>query len=556
MTRREIWKLRLGVLALVAGLGLLTAAFAASATQSPQRQTASGAYKPKQKRFGNFRIAFNTNIDFLDPGASYTVEGWQVMWNVYMTLLTYKHAPGAAGNQLGPGLAEAFPRVSSNGKRYTFRLRKGLKYSDGTPIRASDMKFTIKRLYQIDSEGVGFFTNIVGAEQFAKTKTGDIPGVVTNNARRTIEFRLVKPRGDFVSVMALLFAAPVPPSASTSGPERGTIPASGPYRISNYVPDRGFTLLRNPNFKPTKNIPRTNPDRISVDIVGSDSAALQQVLSGDADYDYHTVPVDRLAEIQNKYPKQLKIYTPANTYYFWMNTRIAPFNKLKARQAVNYAIDRRALVRIRGGLARTTQNVLPPTYASYKKLNLYPYDLAKARRLINEAGVAGTRVVVWTRDREDVKKDNAYLADQLEKIGLKPEIKVIAAGTYYTTIGNQSTPDRHIGWARWFQDYNHPLDWFDVLLNGNRITDVNNNNYANANFRAINRTIERLKLQPRLTKKVNAQWAAVDRSVMKQAPWAPYVNVTFTDFFTSSMDMSCYYSHPVWNFDFSRICKK
>jgi peptide/nickel transport system substrate-binding protein len=240
-----------------------------------------------------------------------------------------------------------------------------------------------------------------------------------------------------------------------------------------------------------------------------------------------------------------------------MNNRIAPFNNVKVRQAVNYAINRQALVRIYGGLATPTQNVLPPTYPQYKKLNLYPYNLAKAKALIKAAGATGAPVTVWTSNNESRRAPEAgqYLQGVLKSIGLNAKLKEINAAIYWTTVGNQSTKSQ-IGFADWFQDYPHPLDWFDVLLNGARITDTHNNNYANFDNAAVNAKIDALKKQPTLTSSVNAQWAQVDKMVMEQAPWAPYLNQQGIDTFNSDIDLSCYIFHVNYQFDFSTICHK
>jgi len=294
---------------------------------------------------------------------------------------------------------------------------------------------------------------------------------------------------------------------------------------------------------------------MSVKIVQDDSAALQQVINGQADYDFHPIPVDRLADVQSKYGDQLKIYTPANTYYFFMNARTPPFDKLAVRQAVNYAIDRNALVRLYGGLATPTENILPPTYPQYKKHDLYPFNVAKAKQLIKSAGAAGTAVTVWGSNRETSKKPVAYLADVLNKIGLKATIKIIDGSIYWTTVGNQATKAQ-IGFADWFQDYPHPLDWFDVLLNGDRITDTHNNNYANFDDKAVNAKIASLKKEATLSDSVNTDWASVDKMVDAQAPWAAFMNRQFTDFFNSDMDLSCYVNHVLYQFDYSSICHK
>ena len=508
-----------------------------------------------QRTFPNFQIVYDTGTDYLDPGLSYTVQGWGAMWNVYLGLLGYRHVAGPDGATLVPALAEDLPDISADGKTYRLKLRAGLKYSDGKPVKASDFTYTIKRLFLVDSPGVGFFTNIAGAEQFSKTKTGNISGIVTNDATREITIKLNDAQGDFSNILATVFAGFVPTGTPNKDQSTHPIPSTGPYMIQSYTPNREFVLVRNPNFKPTDNVPATNPDKMTFKIVEDDSAALQQVINGQGDYDFHPIPVDRLAGVQAKYGEQLKIYTPANTYYFFMNNRIPPFDNVKVRQAVNYGIDRNALVRLYGGLASPTENILPPTYPQYKKHNLYPYDLEKAKQLIKDAGATGTEVQVWGSNRETSQKPVAYLQDQLNKMGFKATLKIIDASIYWSTIGNQKTKSA-IGFADWFQDYPHPLDWFDVLLNGNRITDTHNNNYSNYNNPTVNSEITDLKKEPELTDAVNQRWAALDEKIMRDAGWAPYANRQFTDFFADTIDTSCYINHVLYQLDFSRICKK
>jgi peptide/nickel transport system substrate-binding protein len=238
-----------------------------------------------------------------------------------------------------------------------------------------------------------------------------------------------------------------------------------------------------------------------------------------------------------------------------MNTRMKPFSDLKVRQAVNYAIDRQALVRIYGGLATPTQNVLPPTYPQYKKISTYAHDVAKAKQLVQRSGMAGMKVTVWGSNRSTSKAPVEYYTDVLNKIGFKATPKIIDASVYWATIGNQATKAQ-TGFADWFQDYPHPLDWFDVMLNGTRITQTHNNNYSNANVAAINKKINELKLKPSLDSATNDQWAQVDQMVAQNALWAPYVNRQFTDFFSSRIDTSCYINHVLYQFDYATICAK
>ncbi len=497
MIRRKRWTWLAGVAVLAAGLALLAAACGGGGNKA-ESSTTTTAGGGAQKTFANFRIVYDTGLDYLDPAYSYTVQGWAVMWNVYLSLLGYKHVNGPDGATIIPALAKDLPQVSADGL---------------------------------------------------------ISGITTDDATGKITIKLLKPQGDFQNILATIFAAPVPPGTSSKDQSTTPIPSTGPYKIQSYAPNRQFVLVRNPNFQPTDNVPATNPDKMTVKIVEDDSAALQQVINGQADYDFHPIPVDRLANVQQKYGDQLKIYTPANTYYYFMNTRLPPFDKLEVRQAVNYAIDRNALVRLYGGLATPTENILPPTYPQYKKHTLYPLDLAKAKQLIQQAGVSGTTLEVWGNSRETSKKPVEYLTDVLNKIGFKATPKIIDAAVYWTTIGNQKTKAQ-IGFADWFQDYPHPLDWFDVLLNGTRITDTHNNNYSNFDDPTINSKIAELKQKTELNDTVNAQWAALDKQVMQKAAWVPYVNRQFTDFFSKDIDTGCYINHVLYQFDFSRICMK
>ena len=558
MNRRNRGKWLLTATAFIVGVALIAAACGSGGKKAASTTSSSGSSTTAGKTFANFRIAFDTGTDYLDPGLSYTVEGWAIMWNVYLPLIGYKHVNGPDGATIVPYLAENLPTVSSDGKTYTLTLRKGLKYSNGTAVKASDFKATIERDFQVDSPGVGFFGNIVGANTYGTTKKGSITGISTNDATGVITIHLMSPQGDFENILATEFAALVPANSPAKDQSTTPLPSTGPYMIKSYAPNKQAILVRNPNFVASDfggNVPSGNPDKMTIDIIGDDTVALQRTINGQDDYDFHQIPPDRLSSTQAKYGNQIKVYTPANTYYFFMNTRVAPFDNLKVRQAVNFAVNRQALVRIYGGLATPTENILPPTYPQYKKHTLYPYNLAKAKALIAASGDKGKTVTVWNHSRGLDPKAGDYLTSVLNSIGLKATEKIINPAVYWTTVGNQATKAQ-IGFADWFQDYPHPLDWFDVLLNGERITTTHNNNYANFDDKAVNAKIDALKKQPTLTAAVNSQWAAVDKQVMEQAPWVPFLNRQFTDFFNSDIDLSCYENNVLYQFDFATICHK
>jgi peptide/nickel transport system substrate-binding protein len=452
------------------------------------------------------------------------------------------------------------PTISNGGKDYKFTLRDGLKYSDGTPVKASDFAATIERDYKIDSPGVGFFSAIEGADQYGKTKKGHISGIVTDDAARTIEIKLAHPEGDMLNILATQFAAFVPASVPATDQSTKGLPATGPYMVQSYAPNKSFVVVRNPNFNgQIPGIPTGNPDKVTGKIITDPAQALQSVLGGSSDYDFQTIPTDRLAEVQSKYKDQLHLYTPANTYYLFLNKRTPPFDKLEARQAVNYAIDRDAMLKFFGGLAQTTQNIIPPNYPEYQKIDFYTHDLAKAKQLVQKSGTAGQEVTVYGVNTDPSKSVVEYVASVLTSIGYKAKVKELAHGVYFTTIGNQATKAQ-IGWADWFQDYPSPIDWFDVLFNGNRITDTHNNNYGNADYPAVDKKIEELKANPNAaSKSVIDGWKQVDKMlVVDNAGTAPYANRVFTDFFGPKVDASggCYVNHVLYQWDFSTICMK
>lgn len=499
--------------------------------------------------------------DYMDPALYYTVAAFQLNQYVWTGLLGYKHESGPAGATLVPYLAQSMPKVSADGKTYDFTLRPNLKYSNGKPLKASDFRYTIERAFKMDSPGVGFFSDIKGvsgSNGFATTKKGHITGIITNDSKRTIQIQLTSPRGDLPYILALEFSHIVPTGTPASDQSTHPIPATGPYMLQSYQPNRGFTIVRNPNYNnqiPT--MPTGNPDKVVGKIITDPVASYQQVVSNKSDYDFNPVPNDRLSEAQNKYRNQLRIYTNANTYYYALNNRIAPFNNITARKAVQAAIDPNAIISgIYGGLGRPTQNFLPPGYPQYKKIDAWSFNLQKAKQLVQQSGTAGQTVDVYGPNEDPSKSTTEYLANQLSKIGYKPKLHLLSHQVYFQTIGNQATKAQAM-FTDWYQDYPHPLDWFDTLLNGNRITQTHNNNVGNVNVPSVNKEIDSLKKISDITPEVNARWAKVDRDLMAtHATTVPYMNKSSTDFFSNRMDMSCYVFGVVSFWDWGLSCQK
>ena len=345
------------------------------------------------KTFSALKVVWGPT-DYMDPGLSYRLESWQLFQDEYMGLVLKAHVSCNTGNcaKILPGLATTTGTVTNGGKNYQFTLRKGMKYSNGEPIKASDFKNTIIRDFNLNSPGIGFYSNIVGIDacEANPTKCSDISGITTDDKTGAIGIKLKAPESDFLYVLSIPFSAPVPSSTPHTDTENPPPAASGPYYTSAYSPSKSFTLSRNPHWKKDQipGVPNGNPDKVVGLMTGDQAQSAQLVASGQYMYDENILPIDRLQYYKSKYPHQINFFTTPSTYYFFMNWRLPPFNNLKARQAVNYAVNRQALVNLRGGLAVPTWNFLPPSYPQYKKLSPtpYPYDIAKAKKLVSSRG--------------------------------------------------------------------------------------------------------------------------------------------------------------------------
>ena len=511
---------------------------------------------------GDINVSMTSFPDYIDPQLSYTLEGWEVLWNVYTPLLTYKHQKGDAGTDIVPALAKDMPQISPDGKTYKLTLRPNMKYSDGTPIKASDFTYAIKRLFKANSGGSVFYEGIVGAKDFADGKSDTISGITTDDSTGDITIQLEKPNGTFNGVLALMFAAPVPPTTTldkdvTNNPP----PASGPFVITKVDAPNTLTLERNPQFKTVKDagageVADAQVNKITVTQNKNNSSQVTGVEQNEIDFMTDPPDADRLPEVKAKYGNRFRLENSINTYYFWMNTQKAPFNDIRVRQAINYAIDPEALNRVFGGRLHPTQQILPPGMPGYEEYKLYQGpDLDKAKQLIAEANPADKDITVWTDDEPDRKRIGEYYHDLLTQLGFNAQLKVIAGDVYFTTIGNTSTPDLDTGFADWFQDFPHPDDFFRPLLNGASILPTNSNNFSQVNLPDLDAKQNELLTQ-QLTDDVKKQYAALDKAYMEQAVWAPYGNEEYTTFVSERMDFDKSYHHLLFNQDYTSFALK
>jgi peptide/nickel transport system substrate-binding protein len=491
---------------------------------------------------------------YLDPALSYEVEGWTAMYDTYLPLLTYAHANGVAGSKVVPALAESMPKITNGGKTYTLTLRKGLKYSDGTPVRASDFTATIERLFKINSPGSFFYESIVGAERFAKTKTGGIPGIKTNDKTGEIVIDLTSPRGTFSNELALLFAALLPAGTPAKNLTANPPPATGPYMISKSEPGRGWSYVRNPywaknNSAIMPDFPSGHVNKINIKVIRNDSTQVNEVERNKSDWMQTPIPSDVYNKVKDKYEgTQFRVEHPINLYFFWMNTTKAPFNDVKVRQAVNYAVNTEALEKIYAGSLAASHQILPEGMPGHKPFDLYPHNMAKAKQLLKEANPSDRDITVWTDNESPNDEAGAYYQGVLSELGFNAKLKTINADNYYTIIGNESTPDLDTGWVSFFEDYPHPNDFFQPLFSGESIAPTSNTNFSRIDDPELTAKINKLAEQP-LGPEQEAEYAALDKAFMEQAPIAPYGTNTVSTFVSGEINLDKVIFNPTFGQD-------
>ncbi|HEU5142944.1 MAG TPA: ABC transporter substrate-binding protein [Solirubrobacterales bacterium] len=523
---------------------------------------------------GSITIAQAAQPDFLDPALSYSTHGWEPMWQVYTPLVTYKREEGEAGTELMPGLAEELPKISADGKTYELTLRDGLRYSDGTPVKASDFEHTIKRVLNLESGGSFYFEPIEGAGDYvaAGKPEGDISGIETDDKTGEITIRLTAPEVAFSNVLAMNFAGIVPSDTPFENATGDPAPGVGPYMFTKSVPNREFVLEKNPRFSEgtIPGVPEANIETVTTKIVPNVTQQTQDVIDNELDFMQEPPATDLRAEIlarlgpEGSEEQRFEEFPTLSTYYFFLNTRVPPFDDQKVREAVNVGVDRSGLARIYAGEMAPGCSFLPPRMPGYTEetdLSGCPWgdpsqaaDIDRAKQLIREAGAEGAEVTVWGDDVETTPKVTQAYADMLNQIGLDAEPKIINGGVYFQTIGNQKT-EAQTGFLNFFADFPHPINFFFVMR-GDAIQPTNNQNMSNVDDAHIDDEVTALGEETEL-EAVTDRWEELNDYVAEKSYIAPFGHRKLTTFVSDRIDFeNCTVVHPIYYNDYSQFCLK
>ena len=492
----------------------------------------------------------------MDPAIDFEVYGGMLQLATGARLLSYRDAPARAGSVLYPEVAAALPRISNNGRTYTFTVRSGFRFNTGRPVTARSFERAFYRAADSKSAspGINFLGDVVGATAYHAKKAKHISGITVRGSRLTI--RLTRAAPDFLNRVALTLFNAVPENLPVSATGVKLPPSAGPFYFARREVGRIIVLKRNPYYGGRR---PHHLAEIDVYVNTNPKAAQLQIEKGERDYELIGVPATEAARLGHQFGVnrpggQFHVNALVETDYIALNTKYGAFKDASLRKAVNFAIDRRALVRQLGAYAgRPTDQVLPPNMPGFRDVQLYPLegpDVAKAKQL---AGNTNAKVTLWGPQDPATQNQVTIVQQNLKKIGLEVDARLFPFDVLIGKIINPS-PDYDMVLIGWVEDFPDPSDFLNVLLSGNSIQPKANNNLAlfdDPTFTA------RLEAASKLTgrKRLEA-YAKLDADIMRDAaPWIPIANRTQREFV--SKRVGCYVAQGAYGLmDLAAACLK
>ena len=414
----------------------------------------------------------------LDP-AGYDNYTWPVLSLAYDGLVAYRRISGAGGNALVADLARSVPQPSDGGRTYTFQLRPGVRFSDGTPVRPEDFRASIERAVRLAD--VPYYAGIVGGDACSPRRCDLSTGIETDAAARTITIHLRRRDADFLHKLAVPLAYVLPARAPAKLIRTLPPPGTGPYKITAYAPGRSARLVRNPSFHSWSDEARPDgfPDAITVAISKHPRAQIAAVQHDRADavvaagiYSSIKLPLEQGRALLLADPSHLSTAPEAGTSYLFVNVREPPFDDPRVRRALNLAIDRRRMVALAGGsvLEGLSCQLIPPGLPGYAPTCPFTRDasaggvwsapdVARARRLVAASGSRGARVRLSSPPR--FAPVVRYAGEVLERLGYRVRVRVFPDVNSYYGYVLDSRHRAQAGFAFWGADFLTPSNFFD-----------------------------------------------------------------------------------------------
>lgn len=525
-----------------AWLGLLWTLCAC--TEAPRGPRYDGAGHQSPRHGGTLTFYHSSGVRTLDPHIAYDELSIIAVRYLFDGLLDYdEHGRVVAS------LAE-LPQVSDGGRRFSFRLRRGVRFHNGREMTSEDVRWSLERMLHPDSAspGVNFFTNLGGLHEYRAGNTKHIAGIRVTD-RYGIEFQLRHPDQTFLNVMAMTFAYPVP-AENYARYGRGVAQhpvGTGPFRLASWERSVRLVFERHRQYwRP--GLPYL--DRvIYLENVERD-VAVMRFRNGDVDHAHRFTLPDRLFfERSPQWSPYVARYAEADIWGITLNCQMFPFDNVHVRRAVAAAIDRERWSRARNGLLRPTGQPIPPGIVGYSAqlIDQQRYDLRLARREMRLAGLprgVTEPITLWTDDRAGSQLYGELAQADLAKIGIRLRLKPVAFPIYLEEVGKPRRVQAAIsGWA---QDFPDPTSFFDILFHGRAIHPSNSDNHSFYRSPQLDQLLDAARIEADKPRR-RAMYERAGSIVARDAPWAFLWNNRGLEVWQPYV--RGYRRNPVWRFD-------
>ncbi|GLY05175.1 MULTISPECIES: ABC transporter substrate-binding protein [Actinoplanes] len=541
--------------ALVAGTAALALTLSAAACGGSDSDSSSGSgakaefnaaltkvFNASEKKGGTIKLANAGDWDSLDPGETYYGYSWNFLRLYARGLLTFNPVPGPEGNELTPDLAEGMGTPSDGGKTWTYKIRKGVKFEDGTEVTSKDVKYAVLRSTDKETfpSGPAYFEGFLnlpeGYKGPYKSKGVNTDSAITTPDDQTIVFHLKSAFGGFDYIAALPQTAPVPEAKDTGAKYKEHVISTGPYKFETNNLGKDFKLVRNDQWdQATDPFRKALPDAYEVQLNVNADDIDNRLLSGDLDIDITGTGVQPAALGRVVGDPALKAQTDnptlARLWYTSINPTVAPFDNIDCRKAVEYAADRVGYQTAYGGpLAggEIATSVLPPQIPGAAKVDLYSAgadntgDAAKAKEALTACGQPNgfATNISYRAERPKEKAAAESLQQSLGKVGIQLTLKPFPQGDYFSQYaGNPGyVKSNNLGLVvnGWGADWNDGFGFLSQIVDSRVIRETGGSSNTSVRIPEVDTMLDAAIAETDAAKR-EAAWAAIDKRVMEEA---------------------------------------
>lgn len=510
----------------------------------------TSVFNPSDEKGGTIKMGLAGEWgDTVDPGETYYGYSWNLLRNYARTLVVFKSAPGAEGNELVPDMATSLGKATDGGKTWTYTLKDNLKFEDGTPITSADVKYAVLRSTDKTTfkNGPAYFEGLLnlpkGYDGPYRTKDMNTDSAIATPDAKTIVFKLKTPFAGFDYLAQLPQTAPVPQAKDTGAKYRDHVISSGPYMFEgNFNPTTGFKLIRNPNWDPaTDENRKALPDAFEIKLNMDPDDVDNQIIAGTLDVDIAGSGVQPAALPKVLTQKDLQARadnpTTARLWYTSINPTVPPLDNIDCRKAIQYGMNHKSYQNAFGGEfagGAIASTVLPPAIPGQEEFDLYGKkdsptgDVKKAKAALEACGQPdGFETTMGYRDDRPKEKAEAEAFQQaLAKVGIKVTPKALPSGDYFSaTCGLPSYVVKNsIGMCAngWQADWNDGYGFLSQIVDSRVIRAGGGSSNTSVRIPAVDKLLDEASVELDVDKR-NALWAQIDKAVMEEAVIYPGV---------------------------------